>query len=82
MPEQVLTLCTVSVSELKANPQKAVHAGKGKPVAVLNHNKPEFYCVPPELFAEWHEILEDAELGDIINSRLHEKRHKVSPDEL
>ena len=46
----VLTEHVVSVSELKSNPKKAMSSGNGAPVAVLNHNKPEFYCVPTELF--------------------------------
>jgi len=82
MPALVLTECVVSVSELKANPQKAVSEGMGGAVAVLNHNKPEFYCVPPDLFAEWQEILDDIELIDTIKQRLNETRHKVSLDDL
>ena len=50
MPEIILTDHVVSISELKANPQKAVRSGDGDPVAVLNHGQVEFYCVPPELF--------------------------------
>jgi len=47
---KVLTDHTVSISELKTNPQKALSSGEGSPVAVLNHNKVEFYIVSPELF--------------------------------
>lgn len=41
---------TVSMSEFKRNPASILRQAGGKPVAVLNHNKPAFYMVEPELF--------------------------------
>lgn len=82
MSTQILAQCAVSVSELKANPQKAVSEGQGKPVAVLNHNKAEFYCVPPELFAQLYEVLDDMDLVGLLNERLSEKRVKVDLEDL
>ncbi len=47
---QVLTSTISSISELKANPIKTLESGNGEAVAILNHNKPAFYCVPVEAY--------------------------------
>lgn len=78
----VLTEHVVSVSELKSNPKKAMSSGNGAPVAVLNHNKPEFYCVPPELFELLADVLEDIQLAQIVRDRADDERVQVTLDEL
>ena len=82
MPAIVLTDHVVSVSELKSNPQKAMSSGNGAPVAVLNHNKPEFYCVPTELFESLADVLEDLQLAQVVRDRANSERVKVTLDEL
>lgn len=82
MPSVILTDHVVSVSELKSNPKKAMSSGNGAPVAVLNHNKPEFYCVPTELFESLADVLEDLQLAQIVRDRANSKRVKVTLDEL
>ena len=82
MAAVVLTDHVVSVSELKSNPKKALSSGNGAPVAVLNHNKPEFYCVPPELFELLADVLEDLQLAQIVRDRANAKRVKVTLNEL
>lgn len=47
-----------------------IAGGEGNPVAILNRNEPVFYCVPPELFAWFMELVEDAELNKIADERL------------
>ncbi|CAG9436939.1 hypothetical protein NVI2019_OHEONHNH_04118 (plasmid) [Providencia alcalifaciens] len=47
-----------------------IAGGEGNPVAILNRNEPAFYCVPPELFAWFMELAEDAELNKIADERL------------
>lgn len=59
-----------------------VAAGDGFPVAILNHNEPAFYCVPAKAFEALLERLEDFELNAIADSRAHEKRVRVTLDEL
>lgn len=44
------TLFTASISDLKKNPTEVALSGDGEAVAILNRNKPAFYCVPPELY--------------------------------
>ena len=82
MPHTVLAEVTASVSELKRNPMRTVAAGDGFPVAILNHNEPAFYCVPAKAFEALLERLEDFELNAIADSRAHEKRVRVTLDEL
>ncbi len=41
---------TATISDLKKNPTEVALSGDGEAVAILNRNKPAFYCVPPELY--------------------------------
>ena len=41
---------TASISDLKKNPTEVALSGDGEAVAIVNRNKPAFYCVPPELY--------------------------------
>lgn len=69
MPHQVLADTCVSISELKKNPSSIVAQGEGFPIAVLNRNEPDFYCIPA---ASWEAIvdrLEDVELNAIADAR-------------
>ena len=70
MPAEILTEATVTLTDLKTAPMKALATGKGRPVAILNHAKPVFYAVPAELFAQIHEILEDRRLMQIAAQRV------------
>lgn len=45
MANLILAEMTASLSELKKNPMGTVTAGDGLPVAILNRNKPAFYCI-------------------------------------
>ncbi len=77
MPHTILADMGGSISELKRNPSKFVAAGHGDPVAVLNHNTPEFYCVPADLFEAMMEQLEDIELAALAEKRLGQKGQAV-----
>jgi len=79
---EILADSSVSVTELKKNPMAAVESGDGFPVVVLNHNKPAFYCVPPEAYEALIDKLEDFELNQIIDARKGQQEIKVSIDEL
>ncbi|MBA1445070.1 MAG: hypothetical protein M3H12_15515 [Chromatiales bacterium] len=70
MPHAILADVVGSISELKRNPSKFVSAGHGGPVAVLNRDTPEFYCVPAELFEGMVGRLDDIELAAIARERL------------
>jgi len=47
-----------------------VAAGKGMAVAVLNHNKPAFTCVPAKAYEELMDLVEDLELGRLADARV------------
>lgn len=79
---QILSSTVASISELKRNPMGTVAAGEGQPVAILNRNEPAFYCVPAKAFEALMERLEDLELNALADTRMEQKRVKVSLDEL
>ncbi|ERK09119.1 type II toxin-antitoxin system Phd/YefM family antitoxin [Serratia fonticola] len=70
MAFQILTTIAASITDLKKNPMGTVADGEGEAVAILNRNEPAFYCVPPELYAYYRELAEDAELNRIADERM------------
>ncbi|MDM5077240.1 plasmid stabilization protein [Aeromonas media] len=83
MSYQILSATVASISELKRDPLGTLKKGHGSAVAILKRNEPAFYCVPPELFAYYVELAEDAELNRIVDERLTSiDRVCVSLDEL
>jgi len=71
---------SVSMTEFKKNPAKVVRSADKKPVAVLNHNKPAFYMLAPELFEALLEELDDKELVELARQRLSTKDDVVMVD--
>ncbi len=82
MTHQIYSEVTASISELKKNPMAAVDAGEGFPIAVLNRNKPAFYCVPAEIYEAMLERLDDQELVAIVKERSSEPSIRVDLNEL
>ncbi len=82
MTHLVLTELTASVSELKKNPMGTVASGEGSPIAILNRNKPAFYCVPAEVYEILMEKLEDLELNVLADRRNDQAEIEVTLDEL
>jgi len=78
----ILADTVVSISDLKKNPMVAVAQGEGFPVAVLNRNHPEFYCIPAESYAALLNKIEDLELNALADSRANQERVPVSLDDL
>ena len=80
----ILSPYSASISELKKNPSRLIEEAGGETVAILNHNKPTAYLVPAETFERMSNLLEDIELGRIVEKRKHlkPKAVKVSLDEL
>lgn len=50
--QTLLTELTVSMSEFKKNPAAVLRRAQGRPVAVLNHNKVDFYLLSPGLLEQ------------------------------
>lgn len=82
MGARILADIATSITELKANPMKAVASGHGQPVAVLNRNEPAFYCVPAEAYEHLMDKLEDMELLALAKERQNDPAVKVSLDDL
>lgn len=72
---------TASISEFKKNPAAAMKESEGEPIAILSHNKPAFYCVPPALFELMVEQLSDKLLLEKVTLRMNEPELDVSLDE-
>lgn len=82
MTHPIYTEVTASISELKKNPMAAVGAGEGFPIAVLNRNKPAFYCVPADVYEAMLERLDDQELAKLVELRRSEQNIPVNLDDL
>jgi len=78
----VLADVTASISDLKKNPMKTVEEGDGFPVAILNRNRPAFYCIPAQTYEALMERLEDMELNQMADARKDQPEITVSLDEL
>ena len=82
MVHVVLADVTTSISKLKKNPMAVVEQGEGFPVAVLNRNRPVFYCVPAEAYEALMDKLEDVELAAIVKARKDQEEIAVNIDAL
>lgn len=80
MVARILATKSTSITELKRDPMVVIEAGE--PVVVLNRNTPVFYCVPPELYQQMINAIEDAELNEIIEKRKNQTRVKVDVKDL
>lgn len=77
MPNLVLTNTVASLTELKTNPMATLNAAEGESIAILNHNEPAFYCVPPHIYEYLIELADDAELAKLVEERQAEKSYPV-----
>ncbi|MCG6201199.1 type II toxin-antitoxin system Phd/YefM family antitoxin [Psychromonas antarctica] len=66
---QILADCSASISELKKNPTALLNAADGAAIAILNHNTPAAYLVPAETYEWLMDMLDDYELGNLVDSR-------------
>ncbi len=75
---------TVSITELKKNPQALINDAHGEAIALLNRNKPTAYIIPAETYEKLMDLAEAIEFGQIIEERKAEKTDavEISLDEL
>ncbi len=74
----ILVQSSTSISELKKNPRAVIQQGEGFPVAVLNRNKPEFYCVPEALFEKMTDQLENIQLLRLVAQRHSQPESEIN----
>lgn len=82
MKQRICPEVSVSLSDIKKDPIAAVETGNGLPVAVLIQEKPEFYCVPADVFEAMVESIEDHELVQLVESRRSERSISVKLEDL
>ena len=68
---------TVSISELKRNPQGVIDHADGEAIALLNRNKPTACIIPAETYEMLMEMAEDIELAGIVEQRKSEKADAI-----
>ncbi len=81
---QILADCSASISELKKNPTALLNEADGSAIAILNHNKPAAYLVPAETYEWLMDVVDDYELGKIVEERRNDlsKAIEVNLDDL
>jgi len=62
---------------IQKNPNDALRESGGRAVAVLSHNKPAFYMVPPERYEAMLEALDDLQLVRVAKERLKQKGRAI-----
>jgi len=82
MTNQIFSEVTASISEFKKNPMAVVDSGGGSPIAVLNRNKPAFYCVPAAVYEAMLDRLDDYELVVLVKDRSAEPTIRIALNEL
>ena len=71
---------SISITEFKKNPAHILREAGDQPVAVLSHNRPAFYMVPPQLFASMMEVIADQALVELAKTRLAQKAQAIEVD--
>lgn len=69
---------TISISEFKANPNKAIQEAGGKPFCVLTNNAPAFYVVTPEMWEKIDDFVQDQKLLKTAVKRAQSHQSKKS----
>jgi antitoxin StbD len=75
--ETILSDLSVSMTEFKKNPNEALRESGGQAVAVLSHNKPAFYMVPPDRYEAMLEAIDDLHLVRVVKERLKQKDRAI-----
>ena len=63
---QILTQNAASITELKNNPMKLIEEAGDVPIAILNRNKPAFYCLSPDRYEALMDMIDDIELAALV----------------
>ncbi|MDD3804540.1 MAG: type II toxin-antitoxin system Phd/YefM family antitoxin [bacterium] len=70
----------VSVSDLKKNPSSVINKSGNNAVAVLNHNNPVAYIVPPSEYEKLLEAYDELMFVGEVKSRIKEKNREIEVD--
>lgn len=67
----------VSVSDLKKNPSSVINKSGNNAVAILNHNNPVAYIVPPTEYEKLLEAYDELMFVGEVKSRIKEKNKEI-----
>jgi antitoxin StbD len=73
---------SVDISELKVNPNAVIEGAHGRPVAILNRNKPVAYLIPAAAWEVILDKLDDLKLVQVVKEREGQPTVKVNLDDL
>lgn len=75
---------SVSISDLKKSPTDIINKAGNRAVSILNHNVPTAYIVPPKLYNQMLDIIDEYELSKevALAKKSKQKPIKVKIDEL
>ena len=69
--QTILANYTASITELKKSPTKLLEEAKDEVIAILNHNKPNAYLVPSNIYEKLMDIVDDYNLTNELKDRLN-----------
>ncbi len=75
--EHIHANLSTSISEFKKNPSALLIKANGKPIALLNHNKPTAYIVPAKTYELMLEAMDNIELLELAKSRLKDSNKAI-----
>ena len=75
--QQISAPFSATISELKQNPTALLEQAEGETIVVFDHDTPAAYLVSPTEYERMLNLLEDYELGQIVNARQAEKAFAV-----
>jgi len=78
--DAILTELTVSISDFKKNPAKALREAGNEPLAVLSHNKPAFYVVEPKVYEALIEDAWERSIAPLIAERMKRRDSAIEVD--
>ena len=73
--ETLFSSLSASIDELKKNPMALLEEANGETVVILHNNRPLAYLVPADVYEDMLELLEDYELGQIVQERLAKEKN-------
>lgn len=82
MSYEIHSNLVASISELKRNPMATIVSASGEPLAILSHNKPVCYCIPPLLYEAMLDLIDDIYLSSIVKEREGEESVEVDINDL
>ena len=60
---------TIRIAELKRNPRAIIRISENLPIAILNHNEPEFYLLSAKVYDALLDMIDDTSLIETIKAR-------------